>query len=211
LPKANSEGLLSCKSCSGQPRSGRGGRRFKSCHSDQYLHHLLRAVPTDSPTEIKLDWRFVECCRRAPNAGNVIKSPGSPCELVTDPETLRFWHEEYPSYTKQQRAEAAALILNKAGQFTASPHLRLILGQVAPRFDQTASSTDATSADASSATITELSMPASTTPDTTDGAALGAATTTEPATAASPATSTTPTIAPAAKAAIDAISTLEES
>jgi hypothetical protein len=131
--------------------------------------------------------------------------------MVTDPETLRFWHEEYPSYTKQQRAEAAALILNKAGQFTASPHLRLILGQVAPRFDQTASSTDATSADASSATITELSMPASTTPDTTDGAALGAATTTEPATAASPATSTTPTIAPAAKAAIDAISTLEES
>jgi hypothetical protein len=54
---------------------------------------------------------------------------------VTDPETLRFWHEEYPSYTKTQRAEAAAPILNKAGQFTASPHLRLILGQVAPRFD----------------------------------------------------------------------------
>jgi hypothetical protein len=52
-----------------------------------------------------------------------------------DPEALRFWHEEYPSYTKQQRAEAAAPILNKAGQFTASPHLRLILGQVAPRFD----------------------------------------------------------------------------
>ena len=54
---------------------------------------------------------------------------------VSDTETLRFWHEEYPSYTKQQRAEAAAPILNKAGQFTASPHLRLILGQVAPRLD----------------------------------------------------------------------------
>ena len=54
---------------------------------------------------------------------------------VTDPDTLRFWHEEYPSYTKQQRAEAAAPILNKAGQFTASPHLRRILGQVAPRFN----------------------------------------------------------------------------
>jgi hypothetical protein len=54
---------------------------------------------------------------------------------VTDPETLRFWHEEYPSYTKQQRSEAASPILNKAGQFTASPHLRLILGQIAPRFD----------------------------------------------------------------------------
>jgi hypothetical protein len=54
---------------------------------------------------------------------------------VTDPESLRFWHEEYPSYTKTQRAEAAAPILNKAGQFSASPHLRLILGQVAPRLD----------------------------------------------------------------------------
>ena len=54
---------------------------------------------------------------------------------VTDPETRRFWHEEYPSYTKTQRAEAAAPILNKAGQFSASPHLRLILGQVAPRLD----------------------------------------------------------------------------
>ena len=54
---------------------------------------------------------------------------------VSDSETLRFWREEYPSYTKTQRAEAAAPILNKAGQFTASPHLRLILGQVAPRLD----------------------------------------------------------------------------
>ena len=54
---------------------------------------------------------------------------------VTDPETRRFWQEEYPSYTKTQRAEAAAPILNKAGQFSASPHLRLILGQVAPRLD----------------------------------------------------------------------------
>ena len=54
---------------------------------------------------------------------------------VTDPGSLRFWHEEYPSYTKMQRAEAAAPILNKAGQFTASPHLRLILGQIAPRLD----------------------------------------------------------------------------
>jgi len=54
---------------------------------------------------------------------------------VVDPETRRFWQEEYPSYTKTQRAEAAAPILNKAGQFTASPHLRLILGQVAPRLD----------------------------------------------------------------------------
>jgi hypothetical protein len=54
---------------------------------------------------------------------------------VTDPETLRFWHDEFPSYTKAFRSEAVAPILNKAGQFAASPQLRLILGQVAPRLD----------------------------------------------------------------------------
>ena len=54
---------------------------------------------------------------------------------VTDPVTLRFWRNEFPSYTKNLQAEAVAPILNKAGQFTASPHLRLILGQIAPRFD----------------------------------------------------------------------------
>ena len=54
---------------------------------------------------------------------------------VTDPETLRFWTEEFPGYTKSLRSDAVSPILNKAGQFTASPHLRLILGQVAPRFD----------------------------------------------------------------------------
>jgi hypothetical protein len=54
---------------------------------------------------------------------------------VEDPETLRFWREEYMGYTKAFRSEAVAPILNKAGQFTASPQLRLILGQVAPRLD----------------------------------------------------------------------------
>jgi hypothetical protein len=56
-------------------------------------------------------------------------------ERVTDPETRRFWNEEFPGYSKQFRTEAAAPILNKAGQFAASPQLRLILGQLAPRFD----------------------------------------------------------------------------
>lgn len=54
---------------------------------------------------------------------------------VTDRETLRFWREEFPSYTKSFRSEAVAPILNKAGQFSASPQLRLILGQIAPRLD----------------------------------------------------------------------------
>jgi hypothetical protein len=54
---------------------------------------------------------------------------------VTDPETLRFWQEEFPSYSKSLRSEAVAPVLNKVGQIAASPHLRLILGQVAPRFE----------------------------------------------------------------------------
>ena len=54
---------------------------------------------------------------------------------VTDSETLRFWLEEFPSYTKSLRSEAIAPVLNKVGQIAASPHLRLILGQVAPRLD----------------------------------------------------------------------------
>ena len=54
---------------------------------------------------------------------------------VEDPETLRFWREEFPSYTKAFRSEAFAPILNKVGQVNASPQLRLILGQVAPRLD----------------------------------------------------------------------------
>jgi energy-coupling factor transporter ATP-binding protein EcfA2 len=54
---------------------------------------------------------------------------------VTDSETLRFWTEEFPGYTKSLRSDAIAPILNKAGQIAASPHLRFILGQVAPRLD----------------------------------------------------------------------------
>jgi hypothetical protein len=54
---------------------------------------------------------------------------------VSDPETLRFWQEEFPGYSKQLRADAIAPILNKAGQIAASPHLRLIVGQVDPKFD----------------------------------------------------------------------------
>lgn len=54
---------------------------------------------------------------------------------VTDPETLRFWQEEFPGYTKSLRSDAIAPVLNKVGQIAASPHLRLILGQIAPRLD----------------------------------------------------------------------------
>lgn len=56
-------------------------------------------------------------------------------ESVTDPETSRFWFEEFPSYSPSFRSEAVAPILNKAGQIAASPQLRLILGQLDPRLD----------------------------------------------------------------------------
>ena len=56
-------------------------------------------------------------------------------EKVRDPETLRFWREEFAGYTRAFRAEASSAILNKAGQFSASPQLRLILGQLSPRLD----------------------------------------------------------------------------
>jgi energy-coupling factor transporter ATP-binding protein EcfA2 len=56
-------------------------------------------------------------------------------ESVTDPETRRFWFEEFPSYSPSFRSEATAPILNKAGQIAASPQLRLILGQLDPRLD----------------------------------------------------------------------------
>jgi hypothetical protein len=54
---------------------------------------------------------------------------------VRDPVTCDFWRREYPGYDERYRSEAAAPILNKAGQFAASPNIRLILGQVAPKFD----------------------------------------------------------------------------
>jgi hypothetical protein len=54
---------------------------------------------------------------------------------VTDRETLRFWRDEFPGYSNSLRADAIAPILNKAGQFAASPQLPGILGQVAPRLD----------------------------------------------------------------------------
>ena len=54
---------------------------------------------------------------------------------VSDTETLRFWQEEFPGYTKSLRSDAIAPVLNKVGQIAASPQLRLILGQVAPKLD----------------------------------------------------------------------------
>jgi hypothetical protein len=54
---------------------------------------------------------------------------------IVDPIIARFWTEEFANYDQRFRAEAASPILNKVGQFTASPVLRNILGQTASKFD----------------------------------------------------------------------------
>lgn len=54
---------------------------------------------------------------------------------IIDPVIARFWTQEFPSYDQYFQSEAAAPILNKVGQFSASPTLRNILGQVSPKFD----------------------------------------------------------------------------
>jgi len=54
---------------------------------------------------------------------------------LTDPVAARFWKGEYPQYDERYQAEAAGPILNKIGQIAASPALRVILGQHAPKFD----------------------------------------------------------------------------
>jgi len=54
---------------------------------------------------------------------------------IRDPIVSRFWMHEYPQYDESYSIEAAGPILNKAGQFAASPALRAMLGQHAPKFD----------------------------------------------------------------------------
>lgn len=54
---------------------------------------------------------------------------------VIDPITKAFWRDEFDKYDFRFRTEAIAPILNKAGQFAASPNMRLILGQRNPKFD----------------------------------------------------------------------------
>jgi hypothetical protein len=92
---------------------------------EHFLHHgIVALISREHATLIDLPRLYIDDGFR----DTVLRS-------VDDVETLRFWNHEFPSYTKQLRSDAIAPILNKAGQFTASPQLRLILGQVAPRLD----------------------------------------------------------------------------
>src|ERR1700730_3118110 len=42
--------ILACPAVGSAPRSGRGGRRFKSCHSDQGLAEIPTSTGTDCGT-----------------------------------------------------------------------------------------------------------------------------------------------------------------
>ena len=54
---------------------------------------------------------------------------------LTDPYLRDFWHKEFDAYAKAFRNEAIAPILNKVGQFVASPLMRGIVGQSETTFD----------------------------------------------------------------------------
>jgi hypothetical protein len=50
-------------------------------------------------------------------------------EQVTDPVVQMFWLKEFSTYNDKMATETVAPILNKVGQFTASPIIRNIVGQ----------------------------------------------------------------------------------
>ena len=54
---------------------------------------------------------------------------------LTDPYLRDFWYQEFGAYAKAFRNEAIAPILNKVGQFVASPLMRGIVGQPKNTFD----------------------------------------------------------------------------
>jgi len=56
-------------------------------------------------------------------------------ERVEDPVVKTFWLKEWQTYNDRFQAEAVAPILNKVGQFTASPLIRNIVGQAKGTFD----------------------------------------------------------------------------
>ncbi len=54
---------------------------------------------------------------------------------VEDPVVKTFWLKEFSTYNDKFATEAVAPILNKVGQFTASPTIRNIIGQTKETFD----------------------------------------------------------------------------
>jgi hypothetical protein len=88
------------------------------------FHGVMALLASPQSTLIDLNRLYVDDRFRARHVAR-----------IRDPISARFWREEYPRYDERYRAEAAGPILNKAGQFAASPALRAILGQASPKFD----------------------------------------------------------------------------
>jgi hypothetical protein len=88
------------------------------------FHGIIAMLGAPRATLIELPRLYTDEAFRAPIIAR-----------IRDPITARFWLQEYPQYDERYRAEAAAPILNKVGQFAASPAIRAILGQTSPKFD----------------------------------------------------------------------------
>ena len=88
------------------------------------FHGIVALLGAPRATLIELPRLYTDATFRAPIIAR-----------IRDPITARFWLQEYPQYDERYRAEAAAPILNKVGQFAASPAIRAILGQTSPKFD----------------------------------------------------------------------------
>lgn len=56
-------------------------------------------------------------------------------EQISDPVVQMFWLKEFSTYNDKMATETVAPILNKVGQFTASPIIRNIVGQVESKID----------------------------------------------------------------------------
>jgi hypothetical protein len=92
--------------------------------SEHVLRHAALAVlETPSPTLLGLLRFLVDAPYRA-----------RALSRVTDPVVRVFWAKEFPALSKQFAAEVTAPVLNKLGAL-ASPVVRRLVGQAAPRMD----------------------------------------------------------------------------
>lgn len=105
---------------------------FKKLYGDSWgprLEHFLRnavltLLETPSPSLLTLPRLLTDRAYRS----HVLT-------YVRDPLLRSFFLEEYEHYDPRWRAEAISPILNKVGQFLASPVVRHIVGQSGPGFD----------------------------------------------------------------------------
>jgi hypothetical protein len=86
------------------------------------LYHAAAAVYEAGGTFIDLDRMFTDEARRA----TILRR-------VRYKETRKFWLETYPSYSDRYNTEADDAVINKIGQFIASPYINAALSVRKPR------------------------------------------------------------------------------